>query len=257
MTTINRITRVIRPNPKTFTLITIVEKLEKFFGKQNWWPLLKDGECLYLEENAVRTKNAAEKWEIMLGAILTQNTSWTNVIRSLAALEKMKLLTWDAVIHCPEDKLALVIRSSGYYHQKAKKIRFLAEFFRDRFDGKVEDLDRLSLSEARKGLLSVWGIGPETADSILLYAYDRLVFVVDAYTRRIFSHLKLIDKTADYEEIRFFIENNLPADVRLYQEAHALFVALGKTFCKPKPVCENCPLSEFCNCSELMTESAH
>jgi len=198
-------------------MIKIYQKLLSKFGKQNWWP------C--------KTGN---RFEIIIGAILTQNTGWQNVEKAINNLIKNKMLSKDAIRKAGTRKLAVLIKPAGYYNQKAKKLKAFVNFSGD---------------ITRKDLLSIWGIGPETADSILLYAYNKPYFVVDAYTKRIFSRLELIE-TDDYEEIREFFEKNLPKDVRIYREFHALIVELAKKYCKKGPLCEECPLAKDCNYSK-------
>ncbi len=192
----------------------IYDKLESEFGKQNWWP--------------TQTKNC--RFEISIGAILTQNTSWRNVEKAIINLDKFNFLNKEAIKQINEEDLGELIKSSGYYKQKAKKLKKFVEFL----DSNKEI--------TRENLLEIWGIGKETADSILLYAYNREIFVVDAYTKRIMERLGFSFK--DYDELqRIFIEN-LPKDYRLYNEFHALLVKLGKEYCKKKPKCNKCCLRE-------------
>ena len=145
----------------------------------------------------------------------------------------------------PDEKIKQMIRSSGYYNQKTKKIRAFLEFFHNTYNADINEMKQQPLEKLRPQLLNLFGIGPETADSILLYALDKPVFVVDAYTRRMLSRHHLIDQSADYETIRLLFEDNLDRDVHLYNEYHALIVNLGKDFCGTKPRCENCPLRQF------------
>lgn len=198
-------------------LLKIYQVLLKYFGPQDWWPMQRGFH--------------SREWEVEVGAVLTQNTSWKNVEIALRNLKEAGIVSRESVRKIPEKRLANLIRPSGYYNQKAKKLRKLAEFSGD---------------VTRENLLDIWGIGRETADSILLYAYGKPYFVVDAYTKRIFSRLGLIRSEWNYEKIREHFEKNLPRETRLYKEYHALIVELGKNLCKNKPLCGECPLSQLC-----------
>jgi endonuclease-3 related protein len=196
-------------------------------GAQNWWP-------------------ARSRFEVIVGAILTQNTSWTNVQHAIAALRRKKLLSAPAMEEISESELAELIRTSGYYRQKARKLKAFVRFLRTNYQGSLQRMFRVSTESLRTELLSVHGIGPETADSILLYAGARPVFVVDAYTRRMLQRHGLADQRHSYEEIRRSFEESLPADARLFNEYHALIVHTGKHFCRTKnPRCSECPLHSF------------
>ena len=214
--------------------------LHSAFGPQHWWP----GDTAF---------------EMMVGAILTQNTNWGNVERAIANLKAAGLLEPRPLADCPEEKLAEIIRPSGYFRVKAKRLREFALWLR-RQEGRpssivhrpsdpIAALRGRPTERLRRELLSVHGIGPETADSILLYALRRRKFVVDAYTRRFLARHGLIApaclaaaKAATYEEIQSLFERNLPPSQRLYNEYHALIVRLGKEFCRAKPRCDLCPL---------------
>lgn len=198
------------------TLVSIYEILLKRFGPQNWWPMQRGFH--------------PREWEVEVGAILTQNTSWKNVEIALRNLKSEGIVSKEKTRKTPEKTLANLIRPSGYYKQKAKKLKRLANFSGD---------------VTRENLLNIWGIGRETADSILLYAYNKPFFVVDAYTRRVFSRIGLIESEWDYERIRKFLEANLPRQTKLYKEYHALIVELGKRFCRNKPLCDECPLKSI------------
>jgi endonuclease-3 related protein len=200
-------------------LLNIYQKLLKHFGSQDWWPMQRGFE--------------PPEWEVCIGAVLTQNTNWGNVELALSNLKKAGLLSRKDIRKVPNKRLASLIRPAGYYNQKAKKLKILAGFL-----GKPAKV-------TRENLLGLWGLGPETVDSILLYAYGNPCFVVDAYTRRVFSRMGLDDKET-YEEWRNFFESQLPKDVSLYKEFHALIVELAKRHCKAKPLCENCPLTKEC-----------
>ncbi len=196
------------------------------FGKQHWWP-------------------ARTRLEMMLGAILTQNTAWTNVEKALANLRKNNALKFDPLETATIEQIAEWIRPAGYFNQKAGYIKGMVETIRARFDGSLNKLFALDTPALRKELLSWKGIGPETADSILLYAGKRPVFVVDAYTRRICSHHGWCDKNAAYDTVAKLFTDHLPKDVQLYNEYHALIVRLGKEHCNTTPNCEGCPLKPF------------
>lgn len=196
-------------------------------GPQNWWP-------------------ARTPFEVIVGAILTQNTSWTNVERAIANLRRANLLTPSALERVPFTRLASLIRSSGYFRQKAKKLKAFVRFLRDQHSGSLARMFRTPTLALREKLLAVHGIGPETADSILLYAGKKDVFVVDAYTRRIFSRHGWVADNVSYEELRSKIEAALPRDVSRYNEFHALLVMAGKNWCRTRePRCSECPLGKF------------
>ena len=197
------------------------------YGPQFWWP-------------------GRTRFEIIVGAILTQNTSWTNVERAIANLRLERLLTPTAIERVPLARLATLIRYSGYYRQKARKLKAFVAFLRVHYQGSLHRLFSTPTVELREQLLAVHGIGPETADSILLYAGNHAVFVVDAYTRRILERHRLAHRTESYEHIRQLFESTLPADPQLFNEYHALLVHTGKHFCrKSQPDCSRCPLRPF------------
>ena len=196
-------------------------------GPQKWWP-------------------ARTAFEVIVGAILTQNTSWTNVERAIANLRRANLLTPRALERVPFARLASLIRSSGYFRQKAKKLKAFVRFLRSEFSGSLARMFRTPTLDLREKILAVHGIGPETADSILLYAGHKDVFVVDAYTRRIFSRHGWVHEDVSYEELRSKIESALPHDVSRYNEFHALLVMAGKSWCRTRePRCSECPLGKF------------
>jgi len=207
-------------------LTEIYDLLFERFGPQHWWP----GET---------------QFEIMTGAILTQNTNWTNVEKAIGNLKRAGLLEPRKLYQLDISQLAELIRPAGYYNIKAKRLKnFLAWLFND-YGGQLENLDDVPTDRLRGELLSITGVGPETADSILLYALDRAVFVVDAYTARIASRHHLIDSGADYEQLRELFQSSMPEDVRLFNEYHALLVRVGKEFCRPRPNCGDCPLNHL------------
>src|SRR4029077_19075640 len=184
--------------------------------------------------------------EIIVGAILTQNTSWSNVELAIRSLRRNKLLTPGAIEAVTLHRLAMLIRSSGYFRQKAKKLKAFVSFLRAQHQGSLVKMLRTPTEILRQQLLGVHGIGPETADSILLYAGRHPVFVVDAYARRMLERHRLAAPKHSYEELRQFFERKLPADVPLYNEFHALIVRTGKDYCRASnPRCEKCPLHRF------------
>ena len=194
------------------------------FGPQDWWP-------------------GSTPFEVAVGAILTQNTNWSNVEKAIANLKAAKLLSPRKLYTLPENKLARLIRPSGYFNVKAKRLRAFLALLCEKYNGSLRRLFRLEPAELREELLSVNGIGEETADSIILYAAEKPTFVVDAYTRRILSRHGMCAPKASYGEIKRIFESRLEPDVILFNEYHALFVRLGKTLCRPRtPLCDQCPL---------------
>ena len=197
--------------------------LYKRYGPQGWWPADTELECI-------------------LGAILTQNTSWKNVEKALGNLKKEGLISVEKLAWIPIEVLSELIRPSGYFNQKATKIKNFIKFIMENYDGDFQKMLKEDTRALREKLLSIRGIGPETADSILLYAARKPAFAVDAYTYRILSRHGLIPEGTTYEEIREVFMDSLPKDVELFNEYHALLVRLGKEQCKKSPICEGCPL---------------
>ena len=216
-------------------LINIYKQLLKAYGKQGWWPLSKNQ--LQTKHHQGNPKNLKDQFEIIVGAILTQNTSWTNVEKAIYNLNKSNLLNLNKIIKAKKSKIAKLIRPAGYYNQKAERLKIIAE--------KIKN--NSNLLKEREELLKTKGIGPETADSIILYAAEKPSFVIDAYTRRIFSRLGLIKKDLKYDEIKEFFEKKLKKDVQTYKEYHALIVQHAKQHCKTKPECNNCILKQNCS----------
>jgi len=205
-------------------LLRIYDKLYKEFGPRQWWP-------------------ADSAFEVIIGAILTQNTAWTNVEKAIKNLKKEKLLTPKKLHSISVKRLAACIKPAGYYNIKAARIKNFLRFLFDKFGGSVKKLADTKTATLRRQLLEVNGIGPETADSIILYAAKKPVFVVDAYTKRVLSRHKLINNKADYHDIQDLFMQNLPRSQKLFNEYHALIVELGKNICRVKPRCDICPLS--------------
>lgn len=202
----------------------IYRQLHGFYGPQHWWP-------------------AESRFEVMVGAVLTQNTNWQNVSKAIDVLRERGLLDFQALNSLSRDELAPLIRSSGYYNLKAKRLKNLLAMIEHEYDGDLESFFCEDLWTARDRLLSVKGVGAETADSILLYACRQPIFVVDAYTHRIFSRHGLVPDECDYQELQDIFMDNLPEDTALFNEYHALIVMTAKEFCrKTNPRCEECPL---------------
>lgn len=193
------------------------------YGPTHWWP-------------------GDSPFEIAVGAVLTQNTAWGNVERAIANLKRDKLLRPRAILRCPLDMLEQALTPSGYFRVKAERLRSFCDFLVTRHRGSIKRMAKAPLEQLRPQLLAVRGIGPETADDILLYACDKPVFVVDAYTRRILSRHGLIRADMAYEDLRGLFEANLEPDLHLYKEYHGLIVYVGKDFCRRKPRCAECPL---------------
>jgi len=197
-----------------------------YFGPRKWWP----GESVL---------------EIMVGAVLTQNTNWTNVEKAITNLKQRDMLSIRGLQSLSPEALAEAIRPSGYYNVKAKRLKNLIAFLSERYHGDLSRFLQEGTDALKKGLLSVKGVGLETADSILLYAAQRPVFVIDAYTFRILRRHSMIADQATYHEMQALFEEHLPADTPLFNEFHALIVMTGKEFCRPKPSCRKCPLREW------------
>jgi endonuclease-3 related protein len=195
------------------------------YGPQHWWP--GDG-----------------PFEVLVGAVLTQNTAWRNVERALEELRAAGVLTPEAIAAAPLDQLAVWIRPAGTHNIKAARLGGLCRWFLDA--GGFDALSGLPLPQLRQALLSVKGVGPETADDILLYAFGQPVFVIDAYTRRILARLGLARGDEGYESLRRSVESSLPADPGLFGEYHALLVAHAKAVCRPRPLCGECCLCFRC-----------
>ena len=213
-------------------LNAIYRKLYKHFGPQHWWP-------------------AETPFEVMVGAILTQSTNWQNVEKAITHLKTAGAMSPSAVRDLSTPDLAQLIRPSGYYRAKALKLKALVRWLSESCEDNLDQLFVMDTSLLRRQLLSVYGIGPETADSILLYAANKPVFVIDSYTRRISARLGLIPKEDSYNAYQAFFENNLPQNVTLFNEYHALLVRLGKDVCRKQPVCERCCLREICRLHQL------
>jgi len=196
--------------------------LYNHFGPQNWWP-------------------GDSPFEICIGAILTQNTAWTNVEKAIQNLKEVNLLELERMYNTSDSEIARLIKPAGYFNVKTKRLRNFLNATIHEFDS-FFDLDKKTL---REKLLNINGIGPETADSMLLYAFNKTSFVIDAYTKRILQRHSLASEDANYYQLKDYFESHLEEDRQLFNEYHALIVMLGKDYCKPKAKCELCPLKEF------------
>lgn len=211
--------------PTRAGLRNIFDLLLKRYGQQDWWP-------------------AETAFEVMVGAILTQNTAWTNVERALANLKGAGVLSFRALPALPPEQLAQLIRPAGYFNVKAERLQVFCRFLVE--NGGECALREMDTATLRRTLLAVKGIGPETADDMLLYAFDRPVFVIDAYTRRLFSRLGIATGEEGYEELRHGFEQALGPHVRMFNEYHALIVRHAKEACSASPRCADCCLRGFC-----------
>ena len=206
-------------------LLMFHRRMLTHFGPLRWWP----GETPF---------------EVIVGAILTQNTAWTNVEKAIANIRCAAALSPKKLRRMPAARLARLIRPSGYYNVKAKRLKAFLDFLHREYDDSIAKMFRESPQALREKLLAVNGIGPETADSILLYAGGVPTFVVDAYTKRILSRHGILDGNEKYEDVKQLFESNLPRDVQLYNEFHAQIVNVGKNYCRRTPHCAECPLNE-------------
>jgi len=207
-------------------LMDMYTAMRDAFGHRNWWP----GETPF---------------EVCVGAVLTQNTAWKNVAKAIRNLTDRGVLDPFALYHMPLNDLAELVRPSGYYNIKARRLRNLVALLVEKYDGDLDALFALPVEALREELLSVRGVGKETADSIILYAAQKPIFVVDTYTKRVLQRHGIVDEDADYDAMQELFHLHLPQDVALYNDFHAQFVAVGHHYCKKKPLCRQCPLSTF------------
>ena len=229
----------------------IYDRLFSHFGPQNWWPVTLENEITPKYHKKIKL-NSKQKLEICFGAILTQNTNWKNVEKAIIQLNKNNLININKIIRVNNKKLAEIIKSSGYHNQKAIKLKNFCLFLMNNYNRNIEKLFSNSITKLRSELLSVNGIGPETADSIILYAAKKPIFVIDAYTKRIMNRIGF--KENSYDELQNLFMNSLKKDEKLFNEYHALLVELGKNVCKKKPLCSQCPISNMCNyCNTFKT----
>ena len=181
----------------------------------------------------------------MVGAILTQNTNWTNVEKAINNLKEAHVLSAKSLHEISAQRLASLIRPAGYFNIKATRLKAFIDFLAENYGGSMKRMEKEETEPLRKKLLSVNGIGPETADSILLYALGKPVFVIDAYTKRVLSRHSIMNHDEPYEKFQELFHSSIRSDVQLYNEYHALFVKVGKLYCRPKPLCPPCPLFKF------------
>jgi endonuclease III related protein len=218
---------LMKANQQTAALLKKIYRcLWDAFGPQHWWP-------------------GDTPFEIIVGAILTQNTNWTNVEKAIAHLKKAKLLSAQALWDVPEKKLATLIKPAGYYNIKARRLKNFLRFLFERYHGDLKAMGRIPVDVLRKELLEINGIGPETADSILLYVFGKPVFVVDAYTKRLLSRHGVAFEKSVYSDIQKMFMENLENNAGLFNEYHALIVRLGKEFCRTRPLCSQCPFNNL------------
>lgn len=205
----------------------VFNRLLDAYGPQDWWP----GESSF---------------EIMVGAVLVQATSWKNVEKAISALDSRDMMSPARIREVSEEELAQVIYSCGYYRMKAKKLKALASYLGARFGDDLDAMNACNLASIRDELLGVYGIGEETADAIVLYALNKPSFVVDAYTRRLFTRIGVSPRRTSYRAFQRVFMDNLPADTDLFNEYHALIVKHGSNVCLRVPRCDRCCLSEIC-----------
>ncbi len=215
-------------DPVKQALRRIYNQLLERYGPQGWWP-------------------AQESFEVITGAILTQSAAWVNVERAINSLKAAGALSAAELRRLPHAELARLIRPCGYYNAKARKLKAFASWLGENYGDSLEGLFSQDVSRLRQRLLTVHGIGPETADSIILYAGGKPVFVIDAYTRRIVSRIGLAPDTDSYAAYQSLFTENLPAGATMFNEYHALLVRLGKETCRPLPRCRQCCLADICN----------
>ena len=220
------------------------------YGHQGWWPVTLDDNLVpeYHPGDYSYPKNDKQILEILQGAILTQNTSWKNVEKALICLNKNKLIDIDKILAHQHQNLAECIRSSGYHNQKAERLKIMAKFLKVT---PIKTLQKLDVKTLRETLLKIKGVGPETADSIILYAFNKPLFVIDTYTKRIISRIGMCKKDVTYDELQELFMKNLKSgddkeDTPLFNEYHALLVEHAKRYCATKPRCEECILKKLC-----------
>ena len=211
-------------------LRTIYHRLIDCYGHQHWWP-------------------AQEQFEVMVGAILTQSAAWQNVEKAITRLKKAGAMSPEALRRLDLSEIGKLIHSCGYYNAKALKLKSLACWLGENYSDSLDELFNKDIGLLRQQLLSVHGVGPETADSIILYAAEKPIFVIDAYTRRIISRIGLEPEGNSYAAYQSLFMDSLSPDVGLYNEYHALLVRLGKTLCRTSPLCRQCCLTNICQFS--------
>ena len=223
-------------------ILKVYNKLYFTYGPQHWWPVTSEGKAH--PEYSGDPKNEKQQLEVCFGAILAQNTSWKNAEKAIIELNKNDLINAKKIIKLDQKKLARIIKSSGYHNQKAIKLKNFCSFLSKKYGGSLKKLFKEDIKKLREELLSVNGIGNETADSIILYSAKRPIFVVDAYTKRIINRIGYKERT--YEEIQKLFMENMQNSEKLFNEYHALLVELGKNTCKKRPLCDKCPINQCC-----------
>ena len=219
-------------------LLDVYRRLLAFYGPQYWWPA------------------GDEPFVVVVGAILTQSAAWKNVEAALARLREARLLSIEALLRASDEDLEAAVRPSGYFRMKARKLKAFAAMLAERFDGRLEGLFALPVEEMRAALLATYGIGPETADDVILYAAHEPAFVVDAYTRRIFDRLGVRPDVGTYDRWRSLFTDALPQETALFNEYHALIVRHAKVTCRKEPLCPGCPLLEVCPTGQSRLQAA-
>jgi endonuclease-3 related protein len=230
-------------------LIKLYKILQNEFKELNWWPV---------DLKYHKKRQTDPRFEIIVGAILTQNTAWSNVEKALTNLKLDNIIDLEGIIKTDVKKLEEIIRPSGFFKQKAQRLKVVADHFRVNYDNNLDNFFNKNFNHIREELLSINGIGPETADSILLYAGKKPIFVVDAYTKRISKRIPL-NAGNSYDEIQNYFQKNLSNNFskeelpKVYGELHAAIVMLAKNYCKKKPDCSNCPLKKQCNFNKILS----
>ena len=213
----------------------LYRRLYRHYGDLQWWP-------------------GDSPLEISVGAILTQNTAWTNVEKAIRRLKEARSLSVRTLSRLPHKKLARLIQPAGYFNVKARRLKNFLSFLQHRYDGSLRKMFKQDSLRLREELLSVNGIGPETADSILLYAGEKPIFVIDAYTKRIFSRHGILPYEESYDEFQELFVKQLPRSVTLYNQYHGMFVNMGKDFCRKRPLCASCPLNGWRGVPPLLSD---
>jgi endonuclease III related protein len=220
----------------------LYEILLSHFGNLNWWP--KDIDYH-------KKEGSDSRFEVIVGAILTQNAAWTNVEKALENLKSKKLLDIEKISKLDIKLLQKIVRPTGFFNQKAKRVKYISEYLESNYSADLDIFFNRAVNRIREELLKINGIGPETADSILLYAGNKPIFVVDAYTKRICKRLP-IDVNPTYDNIQYYFQSDISNKynkneiLKIFNELHALIVNLGKNYCKSKPKCDTCPLQKYC-----------
>jgi len=228
-------------------LLFIYEKLFEFYGSQGWWPVIFEERKNfadtggYHKDSVIFSQRTTDRFEISAGAVLTQNTNWNNVYKSLLDFKKYSITNPEIFLESGEESIKKIIRRTGYYNQKYLKLYNLVSFMHS------NNYFETPFDISSEALLGLWGIGEETADSILLYAFNRKVFVIDAYTKRIASRLDSSLKFKKYNDFQKYYIENIPDDIEIYNQYHALIVKHCVEICRKKPCCDKCVLFSYCD----------